>query len=253
MTANKKCFLIPPEEQACIWMAAGLLSYQLCNRKLDCDNCPVDAVMRRPFLGSPAIEEAGKRPVATYLEEGIREEGFQYSRNHWWARQTASARIIRLGIESGFARTLLPVKGIVFPSPQQRFPKGQACLWIIMEGGALALESPLDGVVQYVNHDLIDKPHLLGLQPFDDGWLCEIESENMDFMAAGLLKASDIGQKYAADESRFLASLAGAARGRRPISTNAPACSGELLRSFAEILGPARYIALLQQHFGWSR
>ena len=252
MSAAKKCFLVPPEEQACIWMAAGLLSYQLCNRKFECDNCPVDAVMHRPFLESPAVEEAGKRPAAAHLEEDIREEGFQYSGNHWWARRTASARV-RLGIESGFVRILLPVKGIVFPSLHQRLSKGQACIWIVMDGGALGLESPLDGAVQSINHDLIDKPHLLSLQPFDEGWLCEIESKNEDAEPAGLQMAVDIRPKYSADRSRFLASLAGAAKGRRPPMGITPADSGELLRSFAEILGPARYIALLRQHYGWSK
>jgi glycine cleavage system H lipoate-binding protein len=252
VSSVKRCFLVPPEEQACIWMAAGLLSYQLCNRQLECDNCPVDAVMHRPLLESPAVEEAGKRPVAAHIEEGIREEGFQYSRNHWWARQTASAKV-RVGIESGLAQTLLPVKGIVFPSPHQHLSKGQACIWIVMDGGALGLESPLDGAIQSVNHDLIDKPHLLSLQPFDEGWLCEIESEKADAEAAGLQMAADIRPKYSADRSRFLASLASAARGKHPPMGITPADSGGLLRSFAEILGPARYIALLRQHYGWSK
>jgi len=252
MTAAKRCFLIPPGEQACIWMAAGLLSYQLCNREFDCDNCPVDAVMHRPFMESLAVEEAGERRVAAHIEEDIREEGFQYSRNHWWVCRTESARA-RMGIESGLANALLAVKGIVFPSPHQRLPKGQACIWIVMDGGTLALESPLDCVLESVNRDLIDKPHLLNLQPLDDGWLCEIEPENAEGRGAGLLMAADIRPKYSADRNRFLASLAGAARGKRPPMGSTPADSSELLRSFATILGPARYMALLRQHFGRSR
>jgi len=65
--------------------------------------------------------------------------------------------------------------------------------------------------------------------------------------------AADIRPKYSADRSRFLASLASAARGKHPPMGITPADSGGLLRSFAEILGPARYIALLRQHYGWSK
>jgi glycine cleavage system H lipoate-binding protein len=252
MTAIKRCFLIPPDEQLCIWMTAGVLSYQLCNRMLDCDNCPIDAVMHRRFSESPAVEEGENNHMAPRVVQDIPEEGFQYSRNHWWARKTDSGKI-RLGIESGFAQTLLGVKGIVFPAPHQRLCKGQACIWVVMDGSTLALESPLDGVVQTVNHDLIDKPHLLRLQPFDDGWLCEIESEDAEAEAAGLLTAVDIRPKYSADRTRFLASLSGAMRGRRPPIGTTLADGGEQLQNCADILGAIRYIALLRHHFGWTK
>ena len=252
MTVIKRCFLIPPDEQLCIWMTAGLLSYQLCNRRLDCDNCAIDAVMHRRFPESRAAEEGESNRLAPRVVQDIPEEDFQYSRNHWWARKTVSGKV-RLGIESGLAQTLLAVKGIVFPSPHQRLSKGQACIWIVMDGGTLALESPLDGVVQSVNHDLIDKPHLLSLQPFDDGWLCEIEAEDVEAEAAGLLTAVDIRSKYSTDRTRFLASLAGATRSRRPPVGITIADGGEQLQNFADILGPIRYIALLRQHFGWTK
>lgn len=35
-----------PKEQRCVWMAAGILSYQLCEREFDCDQCPLDKAMR---------------------------------------------------------------------------------------------------------------------------------------------------------------------------------------------------------------
>ena len=237
MTDIKRCFLIPPDEQLCIWMTAGVLSYQLCNRGLDCDHCPIDARMHRHAPESPAVEEGESNHIAPGVVLDVPDEGFHFSRNHWWARKTASGKI-RLGLESGLAQALLAVKGIVFPSPRQRLCKGQACIWIVMDGGTLALESPMDGVVQSVNHNLIDKPHLLHLQPLEDAWFCEIESEDAEAEAAGLLTAVDICPDYSKDRNRFFAALSSAMRGRRPPPGITLADGGEQLQTFADILGP---------------
>jgi glycine cleavage system H protein len=251
MTAIKRCYLIPPDEQLCIWMSAGLLSYQLCNQRTDCESCPVDAVMHRRSPASRAVEKAEISCVAGSILQQMQEEGFRYSRNHWWAQKTAGGNV-RLGIESGLAQTFLSVKGIVFPSPHQRLSKGQACIWVVMDGGTLALESPLDGVVHLVNHDLIAKPHLLSQEPFDAGWLCEIECAEANDEPAGLQDSVDIRARYSTDRTRFLASLSSAMRGRRPPGGATIADGGEHLQNFADILGPTRYIALMRQHFGWS-
>ena len=34
----------------CVWMQGGLVSYKLCDRRLDCEHCPFDAALR---AGSP--------------------------------------------------------------------------------------------------------------------------------------------------------------------------------------------------------
>jgi glycine cleavage system H lipoate-binding protein len=182
----------------------------------------------------------------------IPQEGYHYSRNHWWAKKGDKGQF-RLGIEAGLAQTLLAVKGIVFPSERQRLRKGQVCIWVVMDGGTLVLEAPLDGVVRTVNRELIDKPHLLCLQPFDDGWLCELELDDQDAAAAELMTAGQVRSKYAADRNRFVASLSNSFRGRRPAVGAIHADGGVPLQNFAEILGATRYIAQLRQFFGWTK
>ncbi len=249
MSAPKKCHLIPPDEFRCVWMEAGLLSYQLCDRMFECDSCPLDAVMHGRIPQDAAVREAGDaRPVPGRAGD-IPREGFQYSRNHWWLQNTALGQV-RLGIENGLARTLLAVKGVVFPSPRQQLQKGQACTWVVMDGGTLALEAPVDGVVRSVNHDLVDKPHILRQHPFDEGWLCELEPRHADGEALPLMTAQEASLAYASDQARFSASINSALRGRHPAVGMTLADGGEPLQNYADILGPARYIALLRQAFG---
>ncbi len=252
MNSLKKYHLIPPEEHKCIWMTAGVLSYQLCDRELDCDSCPLDAAMRRRFA-EPATERTGDPGLAGHgssLE--IPEEGFQYSRNHWWLRQTGP-RQVRLGIETGLAQALLGVRGIVFPSLQQRLLKGRTCIWAVMEGGTLPLEAPVDGVVRALNHDLVGKPHLLCQRPFEEGWLFELETDEAEAASSGLMSAGEARPKYDADRNRFMTSLAGALKGKRPAVGPTLADGGEQLQNFADILGATRYLALVRQAFGSPR
>ena len=35
--------VLAPETEPCVWMSAGLISYKLCDRGFDCENCPLDA------------------------------------------------------------------------------------------------------------------------------------------------------------------------------------------------------------------
>lgn len=43
---SKRYPLIPEEEQKCVWMTTGLISYKLCDRDFQCDICPFDQAVR---------------------------------------------------------------------------------------------------------------------------------------------------------------------------------------------------------------
>jgi hypothetical protein len=42
MSSPARFPIIPPEEKRCVWMSAGIVPYQLCNRKCDCTDCDID-------------------------------------------------------------------------------------------------------------------------------------------------------------------------------------------------------------------
>ncbi len=48
--------ILPPDELRCVWMSAGILSYQLCDRAFDCDHCALDQAMRPHFAPGAAAE-----------------------------------------------------------------------------------------------------------------------------------------------------------------------------------------------------
>lgn len=246
--SNKIWHIVPPDEMRCVWMTAGILSYQLCDRELECDKCPLDAAIRNRLPGTAAArDENGSRKASFTDQEGLRDDRL-YSRNHCWI-QRVSANLVQVGIEPGLSAALLAPKAIVFPSVGQPIQRGQTGLWIVMEGGILPVQSPLDGIVRSTNHQLANQPHLLSRQPFDNGWLIELETAAPSIEEAGLMSREQADSKYLVDQDKFLASLRNAASGGCHSVGITLADGGQRLQNIADILGPNKYFALLRRIF----
>lgn len=244
MTTNR-CHIIPPDELRCIWMSAGILSYQLCDRRFECDDCPLDAAMHRrysrqegPLHGNPP---SGRGP------ERLRNDR-SYGPNHCWVKEIHD-NVVRVGIEPGLGRALVAPKTVVLPADGQRISRGQTCLWIVMEGGTLPIESPLNGVIRNTNRQLAEKPHLLHADPLDHGWLYDLELEDPS-KGPDLMTLEQADLKYGQDEASFAALLTNArARGHDEVGITM-ADGGRQLQSAADMLGPAKYFVLLRKVYG---
>ncbi len=245
--SDKTWHIVPPDEMRCIWMAAGIISYQLCDREFECDECPLDAAIRNHLpRHNPARQENGSN-AASPEKEGLRDDR-SYSRNHCWMKQISSG-LVQMGIEPGLSAALLTPKAVVFPSAGQRIFRGQIGLWIVTEGGTLPVESPLDGIVRSTNHQLAGDPHLLSRRPLDKGWLLEMEVETPALEEAGLISREQAEAKYRADQDKFLVLLQNAVSGGRHPAGVTLADGGQRLRNLVDVVGPDRYLVLLRKAF----
>jgi glycine cleavage system H protein len=242
MSANK-CRVVPSDEQRCIWMTAGILSYQLCDHGFDCDDCPLDSAMRKHVMRQvPAGDIPAGHDDLPSFHQGLRVDR-RYSGNHCWLKEIDKNRL-QVGLEPGLAETFLSLKTIVFPAAGQEVRSGQTCLWVVLQGGTFPIASPVDGTVRAINHQLASKPHLLLLQPFDQGWLYELESEN-PLNPTDLMDERTAASSYAEDETCFKASLAKALR-RNQVSVGVTmADGGQQLQNSADMLGPSKYFSIL--------
>ncbi|MBR0315918.1 MAG: glycine cleavage system protein H, partial [Synergistaceae bacterium] len=41
------------------------------------------------------------------------------------------------------------------------------------------INSPVSGVITKINNEVIENPGIINIAPFDEGWLIEIEPENI--------------------------------------------------------------------------
>ncbi|HEY9557623.1 MAG TPA: glycine cleavage system protein GcvH [Acidimicrobiales bacterium] len=107
----------------------------------------------------------------------------RYSPDHEWVASGATARI---GITAYAADALGDIVFVDLPAVGQRVSSGQACAEIESTKSVSDIVSPVDGVVVAVNDALSDDPAIVNREPYDAGWLFEVD---LDGEPAGLLSA----------------------------------------------------------------
>ena len=241
----------PSTEFRCVWMLAGVLSYQLCNRDFDCDNCPLDSAMRKQF---PSSHGRSRIPP-----QGIHHAtGRRYSRNHCWLQTVTDHRrgstgektdIVRVGIEPGLAHLLVSPKEIVLQQPGSSLVKGKTCLWIVLDGGTFPLQSPQDGIVHAINPLVMNQVHEWQLHPLTHGWLFEMEVPSHAVSPSLLVKGSEAERFYADDYERFKEMLAEELAKKHPDIGLTLQDGGRAASDVASVIGPERYLQILREVF----
>jgi glycine cleavage system H protein len=255
--------VVPAGELKCVWMTAGILSFQLCERSMECETCALDSAVRMHFTppsGAADGATAGDAAEAV-VPAGLAAAGRParlpadrvYSRAHCWVRTQQSLperrRLVRVGLEPGLADTLLMPKAVVMPGVGEYVKCGRAHLWVVTDGGTYALPSPADGAITAVNTELARRPHVLASSPLDEGWLFEMEAGEAEIRGADLMAPGDAREVFAADQERFQQRLADALQGGRPRVGATLTDGGATLQHVADMLGPPRYFTLLRQSF----
>lgn len=232
--------LISPSEFRCVWMAAGILSYQLCEREFDCEKCQLDLALRQRF-------ESRETTLAQEPEEP--HEGTLYSRKHVWVRSEGE-KSVRIGIEPGFASALLSPKAIVLPALGERVMRNKVCSWIVLDGGTLPIVSPLGGKVTATNAHLAENPRAVCLSPLGQGWLFELGVDPGVKEDADQFAVADVARVYGDDERRFQALLsAELMKGGTEVGLTL-ADGGQALENLSKMLGPTKYFKLVRNVYG---
>jgi glycine cleavage system H protein len=246
-TPTNKYPLVPPNEQKCVWMTAGILSYQLCDREFDCDHCPLDSAIRT----FPERPSTSQRPTAMDTDRQksrMLSPGYIYSRKHCWIKSNDGGTV-RVGIEPVLSSMLLNLKTVVLPSIGDHLQAGKVCSWVVLEGGTLAISSPLDGDVCGTNAVLVDQPYDIRNNPFEKGWLFDLRTNEDIFNLSSLLRIGEAEKRYAEDERRFHSLVNAELKKHRATAGVTLADGGQVVEDVAAMLGPEKYFLLLSEVF----
>ncbi len=241
--------IVPPNELRCVWMTAGMLSYQLCERKFECEECPLDRALRQRFVNREAA--LGSTRATPPVREPEESHGTTlYGRKHVWVR-SEEGNNVRVGIEPGFASVLRSPKAVVLPALGEHIVRDKAGAWIVLDGGTLPIVSPVSGRVIATNTRLAENPHAVCLSPLEQGWLFELSMEGpLTEEPSDIFEISDVARVYADDERRlqamFSAELAKSGTNVGPTLAD----GGQALDDIAAMLGPLKYFKLIRNIFG---
>lgn len=245
---QKKYPIVPPNELRCVWMTAGILSYQLCNHRFDCEDCPLDSAMRMHFSQQASVAKTLRQAYSSRLEGQKLRPEFLYSLKHYWIkRQDRSS--VRIGIEPKLASILVSPRAIVLPSVGEQVQKDKVCAWVVTEGGTLQITSPLDGEVWDANAPLADRPHDLCDYPMDRGWLFELMIKEEDLEQAQLLCMAEAEKIYTEDDAKFQLLVKAELEKNYEETGNTLPDGGQFLQSVADMLGVEKYFRLVREVF----
>lgn len=239
--------IVPPGETRCVWMDAGLVSYQLCERKLDCDECPLDIALRQPFADHQVIPPMRAVRAKDRGKPELR-GGILYGRTHVWVRAGAE-HSVRVGIEPGLASVLISPKAIVLPAVGEHVVRNKVCSWVVIEGGTLPIVSPISGVVCSTNEYLAENPHAVCVSPLGQGWLFEMTVERAVEPDADLLAVEEAAPLFAEDERRFQGMISAELTRGGEVVGQTLADGGQALSNLPEIVGPTKYFRLVRNVF----
>jgi len=231
-----------------VWMSAGLISYQLCDREFACEQCPLDIAIRKQHrapdtVRGPTFPYASSRVAKKPLPKNI-----LYSRHHCWI-SSMNERCVRIGIESMLAAMLLSLKTIVFPAVGETLRRNQRCVWFVLDEGTLPIVSPVEGTVHTINIRVKNNPLECCLHPFEHGWLWEMDVENKALRTAGLLNSLRAESMYDSDAAAFFSLVRASLKENANTVGLTLADGGILLPDLSHILGAQKYCSLLRKIF----
>lgn len=105
-------------------------------------------------------------------------EELKYSKEHVWLR-IEGGRVV-VGITDFAQEALGDVAAVELPDAEEQVEQEDSMGSIEARKTIAELYAPVSGTVLAVNQDVIDNPALVNDDPYDSGWLLEIELDDCD-------------------------------------------------------------------------
>ena len=236
---------VPTGNQECVWMRAGVLSYRLCDRNLDCEHCLLDAALLGRAPGAVASWTPGDWGPSGYR---LFPHDRRFSAGHTWVLPLDKASA-RFGVDALIAWLVSDVTEVKLPTVNTWLERGQAAVTLFAKGGKLTVPAPVSGQVRACNEIALGCPELVTAAPYEAGWL-------VDMALAPDQRHEQMGQLLCGQDMETLSrghlhhfhQRTDALTAARPARVGATmADGGQTLSDPRAILGSPRYLRLVQE------
>lgn len=164
------CHVLAPDVQPCVWMAAGLIRYWICDRDFDCEGCPLD--MALSDRGAHSHDREHTPPSRVPLET----PGDRLYAGHTWVqpRPEKGEATCRLGLDAFAAAVIGAVSCVHSHAPGQRIERTDTLCDLELDFGILRPRSPVRGRIVDCNTTLRAEPRRIVSEPYGEGWIIEL-------------------------------------------------------------------------------
>lgn len=106
-------------------------------------------------------------------------DDLMYTSTHEWVRLSKKNRA-RIGIAEHAQSKLGNILYVQLPDLDSEHEQFDSCAVIEADNMLTEVYSPLSGKITHINEELEEEPGLINQDPYDDGWLFEIEISDED-------------------------------------------------------------------------
>ena len=109
-----------------------------------------------------------------------------YHPGHAWARAAGDGRVT-VGLDDFAQKLVGPMKAIELPPVGTRLAAGEPAWRLRVDGKAVDMISPVDGVVTEVNPAVLASTDVARHDPYGEGWLLKLDAPRFEANRRGLL------------------------------------------------------------------
>lgn len=221
--SKKKDSQSAEEQNRCIWMTAGVISFKLCPFNYDCEHCDLDKAMRSQVkskgirskikkkrlqipVPSEDLRTSGResKAVAPFFtfSAGEVKQGIHLHPAHLWIQQMDGRRW-KLGVDELLAYLLPPPVEFELPNLNSKLIQDQVLGKILTRAGTVILTAPLSGVLVQTNSRLAQHPEWVQQDPYGEGWLL-IMNWTQDLSELKKFYTGQSGKRFLDEESQHL-------------------------------------------------
>ena len=127
---------------------------------------------KKPIKNAMRYSNASLSAIPRWFS--FREDRY-YHQGHAWA-QPVGHNIVRIGIDD-FAQKLLGApQAVHLPQIGEKLSQGDKGWQLIVDSKRIDMLSPVNGKVVQVNNKVLDSPEIVKIDPYEAGWLLEVEA-----------------------------------------------------------------------------
>jgi len=115
-------------------------------------------------------------------------EELKYSKEHIWVRVDKETAVI--GVTDFAQEELGPISAVELPDEGDEVEQDDSVGSIEARKTVAEIYAPFSGIVRDSNKEVLDNPGLINDDPYDGGWLVEVQLSDIDELK-GLMSADD--------------------------------------------------------------
>jgi len=226
-------------------MSAGVLSYRLCDRAFDCEHCLLDKALHGGNSGVSAAWTPGEWGPSGYR---LFPQDRHFSPAHAWALKL-DVDAVRIGVDALVAWLLSEATALELPAVGTWIERGEVAATVLAKGGKVTIPAPISGRVRGHNEAAQSCPELVVSAPYGAGWLIDMDLETgrKNKQLTQLLCGPDM-EKLSRSHLHGFHRRTDDLLAARPARVGATmADGGKALTDPRAMLGPARYLKLVQE------